>query len=227
MIGLKTYLSTLAPRLGQTHDMLYERQRALMRHGLLESVEGHGRGSGVRADEKALAVFLISLLAHDLLVLTFVAKIFCMMKNDEGKCPVTGARTFQEAMQRVLGDEKLAARVTSPAVRVDRGNPGSAHLLFGGKTKSSARPSSSRSTARASTPSSPSFPRPSWAEEIVVPPTPPTTSKTRIINSAFRNKGLFRPIIPPSDIHVSTSVDAALIQQIAKDIAQFKKDSAS
>jgi hypothetical protein len=131
-------------------------------------------------------------------------------------------------MQRVLGDEKLAARVTTPAVRVDRANPGSAHLFFGRKTKSSARfPSSSRSTARASTPSSPSFPRPSWAEEIVVPPTPPTTSKTWIINSAFRNKGLFRLIIPPSDIHVSTSVDAALIQQIAKDIAQFKKDSAS
>ena len=222
MIGLKTYLSTLSPRLGLTHQMLYERQRALVRHGLLENVEGRGRGSGVRADEKSLSVFLISLLAHDLLVLTFVAEIFCVMKNDEGKCPVTGARTFQEAMQRVLGDEKLAERVTTPAVRVDRRSPGSAHLFFRGKTTSSAR---SRSTAGATTPRAPSFPRPSWAEEIVVPP---TTSSTRIINSAFRNKGLFRPIIPPeSAVHVSTSVDAALIQQIAKDIAQLKEDSAS
>jgi hypothetical protein len=48
-----------------------------------------------------------------------------------------------------------------------------------------------------------------------------------IESSAVRNKGLFRPLLPPSGIHVSTSVDAALICQIAKDIDQFRKDGAS
>jgi hypothetical protein len=114
------------------------------------------------------------------------------MKNDEGKCPGTGARTFQEAMQRVLGDQKLAERVTAPGVRVDRSSPGSAYLFFRGKTTS-----------------------------------PPGVRSTRIFHSAFSNKGTFQPPLPPSAVHVSTSVDAALVRQIAKDIAQFKKDGAS
>jgi hypothetical protein len=198
MIGLKTYLSTLSPLLGQSEEMLYERQRALVRLGLLESVGGRGPGSGVRADEKALSVFLISLLAHDLLVTAFVTEFFCGLKHDEGKCPVTGARTFQEAMQRVLGDQKLAARVAAPTITLFRYNPGRANLFFKVKTRSTPVVTSA-----------------------------PVTSTHKIVHSTFSNKGTSLPPLPPSAIHHTTSVDAVLIHQIAKDIAQFKKDGAS
>jgi hypothetical protein len=200
MIGLKTYLSTLSPLLGQSEEMLYERQRALVRQGLLESIGGRGPGSGVRADEKSLSIFLISLLTHDLLVLAYVTEIFCGMKHEEGKCPVTGARTFQQAMQRVLGDQKLAESVIAPAVRVDRSNHGSGYLFFKVKTGSS----------------------------TVVPPSTssaPRTTGGRLISSTFRNKG--QPPLPPSAIDVSTSLKAELIRRIANDIDQFKKDGAS
>ena len=114
---------------GQTVEMLYERQRALVRKGLLESVKGRGPGSGVRADEAALATFFISLLSHDLLVLSFVTEVFSTMKSDTGKCPVTGAKTFGDAMRRILGDEAMA-RKAAPLVVVNRGHPGNAYFVF-------------------------------------------------------------------------------------------------
>jgi hypothetical protein len=116
MIGLKTYLSTLSPLLGQTEEMLYERQRALVREDLLESVGGRGPGSGVRADERALSPFLISLLSHDILALSFVAELFCDMKSDAGKCPFTGAKTFREGLEAVLGHEPFAEKIAGVMV---------------------------------------------------------------------------------------------------------------
>jgi hypothetical protein len=131
MIGLKTYLSTLSPLLGQSEEMLYERQRALVRQGLLDSVGGRGPGSGVRADESALSPFLISLLAHDILAHSSVAELFCDMKNDAGKCPITGAKTFREGLEAVLGHEALAERTSG--VMLHRNHPGRGYLHFVGR----------------------------------------------------------------------------------------------
>src|SRR5215475_5163773 len=61
--ALKTHLAKLARTLSVTEGALYERQRALVREGILESVPGHGRGSGVRATPESLGLLLISLLA--------------------------------------------------------------------------------------------------------------------------------------------------------------------
>jgi hypothetical protein len=197
MIGLKTYLSTLAPRLGQTHDMLYERQRALVRHGLLESVEGHGRGSGVRADEKALAAFLISFLAHDILAHVSVAEIFCEMRftsaytaetrhragmSYAGKCPFTGAKNFRGALEAVLGHEPLAEK--NFGVEIHRNWPGGAFLEFRVKNKG-------------------------------------------IVTSQFRHKPFLKSPLPRSLMFTRTSFPPQFMHEIAKDIAQFKKDSAS
>ncbi len=131
MIGLKTYLSMLSPLLGQSEEMLYERQRALVREGLLDSVGGRGPGSGVRADESALSPFLISLLAHDILAQSFLAELFCDMKSDAGKCPVTGAKTFREGLEAVLGHEALAEKTAN--VILHRNHPGRGYLQFIGK----------------------------------------------------------------------------------------------
>jgi hypothetical protein len=130
MIGLKTYLSRLASLLGQRGGwfMLYERQRALAKEGLLKVVPGRGPGSGVRADEEAVSVLLISLLANDLLIHMGIVDIFCRLTSDQGKCPVTGAPTFQEAVQRILGDEELAGSVAGLSVR--RSDPASAQIQF-------------------------------------------------------------------------------------------------
>jgi hypothetical protein len=131
MIGLKTYLSTLSPLLGQSEEMLYERQRALVREGLLESVGGRGPGSGVRADESALSAFLISLLTHDILAQSHLAEFFCDMISDAGKCPFTGATTFREGLEAVLEHEALAQKIAG--VMVHRNQPGRAYLQFVGK----------------------------------------------------------------------------------------------
>jgi hypothetical protein len=182
MIGLKTYLSTLSPLLGQSVEMLYERQRALVREGLLEAVGGRGPGSGVRADEKALAAFLVSLLAHDVLADADRAFIFLSMKNRAGKCPVTGQKTFVEALGAVLGNEPLAEKTTG--IMLDRTPPGSARLQFVGKNNG-------------------------------------------IITSEFKAGILLGSLVPNSALRASTSFDPNFIRQIAKDIAQFKKDGAS
>jgi hypothetical protein len=44
---------------------LYERQRALVRGGLLELSDGRGPGSGVRADTRGIALLIIAVLATD------------------------------------------------------------------------------------------------------------------------------------------------------------------
>jgi hypothetical protein len=111
MIGLKTYLPDLVPFLGQTKEMLYERQRALVRCGLLYAEPGRGPGSGVKADAESLAVFLISMLSHDLLVLSSVTQSFSGMKSESGKCPMTGGKTFKEAIEKVLSNVRLADKV--------------------------------------------------------------------------------------------------------------------
>jgi hypothetical protein len=183
MIGLKTYLPTLAPLLSLSVDVLYERQRYLTDVGVLESTGGRGPGSGVRADEKTLASFLISLMSHDIQAHTYVAEFFCVMKHIDGKCRVTGGKTFQESLQRVLGDESIAKRTF--AVRLKREHPSHAQIVFGGKNN-------------------------------------------KPVISAFEHKGLILPrMVRPSAITTLTSIGPEFIQQIAKDIAQFKKDGAS
>jgi hypothetical protein len=66
MIGLKTFLQDFAKTTGlASFDSLYERQRELVRCGLLPSVEGRGPGSGVPLNPETLATLLIGLLATD------------------------------------------------------------------------------------------------------------------------------------------------------------------
>ncbi|WP_247473947.1 hypothetical protein [Bradyrhizobium sp. 30] len=66
MSSLKKFLfDFVAPRLRVSPASLYERQRELVRGGLLPVRQGRGPGSGVPLTPDTLAIFLIGLLATD------------------------------------------------------------------------------------------------------------------------------------------------------------------
>ena len=110
MIGLKTYLPQIAPLLGMSAEMAYERQRALVREGVLKPRPGRGPGSGVSADEDSLAVLLISILSHDLLTEAQATKFYCELISPQNKCPITGAKTFRKALSTILANPVLPAK---------------------------------------------------------------------------------------------------------------------
>lgn len=65
--SLKTLLREIGPLLGLSADQAYERQRELVRCGLLKAREGRGPGSGVPANYNTASVLVASVLATDLL----------------------------------------------------------------------------------------------------------------------------------------------------------------
>ena len=103
--SLKAYAPRLAYRLGTTPAALYERQRTLVRDGLLDQSEGRGPGSGVQVGPYPVALLLVAVLATDSLSETAEkVRIFAMAKSTAagGLCPLTGEQTFVEAVARVL-----------------------------------------------------------------------------------------------------------------------------
>jgi hypothetical protein len=136
MIGLKSYLHRM-PSVGLTPEMLYERQRALVRRGALSAEPGRGPGSGVRADANSIAVFLISLLAHDLLVESWMTEVIGWMKSTKDQCSLTGKKNFKDALEAILSDEKIAQRVVSVTVNQ---NAQSGLIEYLGKSAGASRP---------------------------------------------------------------------------------------
>jgi hypothetical protein len=65
MIGLRTFLKHIADLCDEPFDTLYERQRELVRCGLLSVRGGRGPGSGVPLTADNLATFIVALLATD------------------------------------------------------------------------------------------------------------------------------------------------------------------
>ena len=58
--SLKSLIPYLASKFEMTPFALYERQRALVRAGLIHAVPGRGAGSGVRATPHSVAMLLIA-----------------------------------------------------------------------------------------------------------------------------------------------------------------------
>jgi len=103
--SLKAYAPLLARRLRTTPAALYERQRALVRDGILEQSAGRGPGSGVHAAPYPVALLLVAVLATDSLSETAEkVKIFAPAESTEadGHCTLTGEPTFVEAVASVL-----------------------------------------------------------------------------------------------------------------------------
>ena len=111
-MSLKSLIRDVSAFTGMSEAAVYERQRALVRAGLLKTERGRGPGSGVRGTPESVALLLISLLATGNLSEAGIStRILADRENKEGFCPLTGKRTFGEAMTAILASKDLAQRV--------------------------------------------------------------------------------------------------------------------
>jgi len=113
--SLKGFIPTLAKLVGMTPAALYERQRALVRAGLLQVKRGRGPGSGVRLTADTVALLLIAVLATDSLSDT-EEKARTVAKLTSARCSLTGTNTFEAALAAILASSDLSKRVRSISV---------------------------------------------------------------------------------------------------------------
>jgi hypothetical protein len=122
MASLKALLPRLAPIIGMSVDALYERQRALVRHGVLRPVAGRGPGSGVEFSADSVAALLISIGATDSLSEVDGRIVgYCEAKSTTGKCPLTGEKKLRGAIEAILKDPVLSSDVSY--ITIDHGSP--------------------------------------------------------------------------------------------------------
>src|SRR5262245_24280802 len=109
MVSLKGLIPGLASFVEMKPASIYERQRALVRAGMLVQRPGHGPGSGVLATPKSAAILLISLVSTaNLSEVENKTKIAANLKSATGCCPLTGERTLAKALTAVLSSRELS-----------------------------------------------------------------------------------------------------------------------
>lgn len=121
MTALTSYFPTLASYLGRTPAQLYERQRALIRDGLLISRAGRGPGSGVEATGEAVGLLLLTTMSSDLRA-EAIGKTKALANAKViggGVCPVSKAKTLLDALAKGL-DGKVSGRGELLSLEVDR-----------------------------------------------------------------------------------------------------------
>lgn len=95
-----------------TPAALYERQRALVREGLLAAEAGRGPGSGVRATAPAVALLVLSVLATDRLSESDRVRAIASAKPlPDERCPFTHCKSFLDAFATLLATTGKAAAV--------------------------------------------------------------------------------------------------------------------
>jgi hypothetical protein len=113
MKSLKSIIPHLSDVLLFSEHALYERQRALVRGGLLKATAGRGPGSGVKATADNVAMLIISVLATD--SLSNVVKDTGIIAKATRQVPDVDAppefRTFQAAVAYCLStdDDRIAS----------------------------------------------------------------------------------------------------------------------
>jgi hypothetical protein len=90
--SLKSASYQLAPIFGMTADGVYERQRELVRAGILQQESGKGPGSGARLNTHNLAWLVVSLMVTD--------SLSELRQSMEG---MVHASSYQEELCAVLG----------------------------------------------------------------------------------------------------------------------------
>ena len=130
MQSLRAYCATLAGLVESTSAAIYERQRLLVRAGLID-LEGRGPGGGTKATPNNVALLVIALLAVDTL-----ADAERTVRAIAGAKPMAGprenilaARTFASAVSMILNDAELAAHTS--AITVSRSSHHASIELFG------------------------------------------------------------------------------------------------
>jgi hypothetical protein len=113
MISLKAFGPVLADTLGTTPAAVYERQRALIRQGLLPAPVGRGRGNGLPATAETVAMIIIAMMVTDNLSDTDErvrklarARFRCNIRDGDRlpdpRCGLTGKRDFRSALVTLL-----------------------------------------------------------------------------------------------------------------------------
>jgi hypothetical protein len=131
MTSLKSYLYGVAPILGLTPAALYERQRALVKLGLLTATPGRGPGSGVPLTAENVAAVLISVLASDSLsdvdqrVVALCEALPDADAQERRRWKKHDGPTFRSEVARVLSGQRIQSGPSHPrpdyrAIRVSR-----------------------------------------------------------------------------------------------------------
>lgn len=129
--SLKALLPDVGHIFGISPHVLYLRQQALVREGLLPVQPGRGPGSGVVASPETVAVLVIALLASvSLADAPEQTKAFCAALSAKGACPLTGQPNLKSALTSILAKPKLAERVNEILVGPSHG---SAFIRYDGK----------------------------------------------------------------------------------------------
>ena len=119
-LSLKALLPSFAYALDMKDAALYERQRVLVRAGLLKAEAGRGPGSGVRATPRSVAMLLISLVATpSFSEVASCTRAFANLRSSGGPCDLTGERTFGGATTAILTNGAIAKCVNH--LRGERG----------------------------------------------------------------------------------------------------------
>ena len=113
MSSLKGYIPGLARLLETSSAALYERQRALVRAGLLETANGRGPGSGVRTTWGSVALLTLSVLATESLGQSAdrVRALAASKPIDNRLCPYTRRPNLGLALSFLLSASSTAAGV--------------------------------------------------------------------------------------------------------------------
>jgi DNA-binding IscR family transcriptional regulator len=121
--SLKAALPQIAEILHLNPYSLYERQRALVRGGLIKSTPGRGRGSGTIFSPENVALLIVSMLATDSIAdcieKTHALAAVRLQTYSEGReQALGGAKTFKAALINALADDAIVEQITY--VRVHR-----------------------------------------------------------------------------------------------------------
>jgi hypothetical protein len=100
--SLNTILPELSGALGLTEGQIYERQRQLVKAGLLFSKKGMGPGSGVQATPQNVSLVLTTLLAVQRGDVIKRTKLLAASKPEVSPCPHTGKTSFVEVLADIL-----------------------------------------------------------------------------------------------------------------------------
>lgn len=110
--SLKAYAPGLAKFFNTTPAAVYERQRALVRAGLIDAGLGRGPGRGVQATPRTMAVLLIGLLVTESLTEAVELTELVMHLKNENK----PGETFAQALEDILRSPEKAAKVETLSV---------------------------------------------------------------------------------------------------------------
>ena len=119
MFSLKAYIPTLAQYLSVSPDALYEKQRTLIRSGLLVPVAGRGPGSGVKVSPVAVSLLTMSVLSTEGLAdIDPSVRRLGSARAEKSACSLSGSIEFGQALEIILAQTSMARRITS--INVDR-----------------------------------------------------------------------------------------------------------